>query len=67
MKTRPENERTAYAMLYRPPTQFGTLPPSVHVVGWKRVPPELGQRFPDITPRSLCARSIGLGLSRPCG
>ena len=48
MNTRPDSERTAYAMLYRPPTQLGTLPPGVHVAGWKRVPPDLAQRFPDL-------------------
>ena len=48
MNRKPETEPTAYAMLYRPPTQGGTLPRGVHVAGWKRVPPELAQRFPNL-------------------
>lgn len=48
MNTKPENERTAYAMLYRPATQFGTLPPGVHVTGWKQVPKDLAGRFPGV-------------------
>ncbi len=48
MKTMPNHERIAYAMRSRPATQFGTLPPGVHVTGWKRVPRELAHRFPDL-------------------
>ncbi|MCY4120307.1 MAG: hypothetical protein OXG72_05230 [Acidobacteria bacterium] len=48
MNTGPDSERTAYAMLYRPPTQVGTLPRGVQITGWKRVPRELAQRFPNL-------------------
>ena len=37
-----------YTMLYRPATQFGTLPPGVHVDHWVRVPRELAGRFPHL-------------------
>lgn len=34
-----------YTMLYRPATQYGTLPPGVQFTGWVRVPRELAARF----------------------
>ena len=48
MDTKPDNDGTVYAMLYRPPTQLGALPPGVHVAAWKRVPRDLGHRFPHL-------------------
>lgn len=37
-----------YTMLYRPATQFGTLPPGVHIARWVRVPRDLAGRFPHL-------------------
>lgn len=37
-----------YKMLYRPATQFGTLPPGVHIARWVRVPRDLAARFPHL-------------------
>lgn len=37
-----------YTMLYRPATQFGNLPPRVHIDHWVRVPRELAGRFPHL-------------------
>ena len=47
----PESGRLVYTMRYRPATQFGTLPPGVHLTDWVRVPPSLAHAFPKL-PRS---------------
>ena len=43
----PDDDASIYTMLYRPATQYGTLPPGTHVAGWTSVPRELAGRFPN--------------------
>lgn len=44
----PESARPVYTMRYRPATQFGTLPPGVHLTDWVRVPANLAHAFPNL-------------------